>query len=106
MAFSKTPTDWIANWEEDGTDITVPIASFPELTAVEADASSGDIRKIAFAIIEKLFQAWIGTASADRPVQWTMSKSVQTNTTTGVQTNTYTCVFKTGIISQEVEDES
>jgi hypothetical protein len=105
MAFTKTPTAWIASWAEDGTNITVPLASFPELTAAEADASSGDIRHIVFAVIEKLYQEWVGRAVADRPTKWTCSKSVSTNTTTGEVTNTYNFVLRTTIASQDVSDE-
>ena len=106
MAFSPVPTDWIASWSEDGTDITVPIASFPELTAAEADAASGDIRKIAFAWMEKLFQAWNGKATADRPVKWTMAKSANVNTSTGVTTVQYVATFYVQTTAQEVADES
>jgi len=89
MAFDKTPTTWIGSWSEDGTNITVPIASFPELTAAEADGSTGDIRKIAFAMFEKLFQTYNALETADRPTKWTITKTSSTNTTTGVVTNTY-----------------
>lgn len=105
MAFSAVPTDWIANWSEDGTDITVPIASFPELTAAEADATTGDIRQIVWAIVTKLYEEWIGTPTADRPTKWTCSKSVSQNTTTGEVTNTFTFVLKTTIETQNVSAE-
>lgn len=105
MAFSAVPTDWIANWSEDGTNITVPIASFPELTAAEADATTGDIRQIVWAIVTKLYEEWIGTPTADRPTKWTCSKSVSQNTTTGEVTNTFTFVLKTTIETQNVSAE-
>ncbi len=105
MAFSAVPTTWIASWSEDGTNITVPIASFPELTAAEADGTTGDIRKIVFAIIEKLYQAYNATATADRPTKWTMSKSSSVNTTTGILTNTYSITILTAIATQDVPAE-
>jgi hypothetical protein len=105
MAFSPTPTDWLANWSEDGTNITVPLATFPQLTAAEADAATGDIRDIVYAIIDKLYTAWIAKAAADRPTKWTCSKSASQNTTTGEITNTYTFVLRTTISAQDVTDE-
>ena len=105
MAFVATPSAWLANWAEDGTDITVPIATFPQLTAAEADAASGDIRDIVFAIVDKLYEEWVGRATADRPTKWTCSKSVSQNTTTGEVTNTYTFVLRTTISAQDVADE-
>lgn len=106
MAFSPVPTDWIAGWSEDGTDITVPIASFPELTAAEADAATGDIRKIAFAIAEKLYQAMNAKAVADRPSKWTAAKAVSVSTATGQSTVQYVMTFKVDTLAQEVADES
>lgn len=106
MAFSPVPTDWIANWSEDGTNITVPIASFPELTAAEADAATGDIRKIVWAILEKLYQAYNAKATADRPTKWTVTKSSSVNTQTGVVTNSFIHTIYTEISTQEVVDES
>lgn len=69
MAFNPAPNTWIASWSEDGTNISVPIASFPQLTAVEADGATGDIRKVVYAILHKLHAEWDGKAEADRPKQ-------------------------------------
>jgi len=106
MAFTATPTAWIPSWAEDGTDITVPIASFPELTAAEADAVTGDIRKITFAILEQLWDVWTATATADRPTQWTMAKNASVNTATGITTTQYTCTFAIETTAQDVADEA
>ena len=105
MAFDPTPTTWLASWSEDGTTISVPIATFPELTAVEADAATGDIRKIAWALMEKLYATYNATAIADRPTKWTMSKSSSINTTTGIVTNTFVTTVLTEIATQEVPAE-
>jgi hypothetical protein len=106
MAFDATPTTWLANWSEDGTDITVPLATFTELSAAEADASTGDIRDIVWALLQHLYDGWNDTASADRPTMWRSSKSVSVNTTTGVVTNIFTNTLYTSILTQEVVDES
>lgn len=106
MAFDQKPSTWLDDWSEDGTDITVPLATFPEMTADEADAEDGDIRKVLFAIAEKLYDSWNNTATADRPTQMYIAKSSSVNTTTGVVTNTYTLRFYCEINTQEVKDES
>jgi hypothetical protein len=105
MAFNPAPNTWIADWSEDETDISVPIASFPELTAAEADGATGDIRKIVWAITEKLYQEFNSRAAADRPKKWTMSKSASVNSTTGVITNTITMTFLNSILTQDVVAE-
>jgi len=106
MAFDDTPANWIASFGEDGTNIGVPIASFPELTEAEADGTTGDIRKIWFAILEKLWNEWNDRAAGDRPGKWTQTKSMSVNTTTGVVTTTYVSTIYTGVLTQEVVDES
>ena len=105
MAFDKTPTTWIANWSEDETDITVPLATFSELTAAEADATTGDIRKIAFAIIEHLYSTYNSTLAADRPAKWTMQKTATVNTTLNKIISRYSITFETDFGTQEVREE-
>ena len=105
MAFDPKPSSWLDNWSEDGTDITLPIASLPELTAAEADADSGDIRKVMFAFCEKIYQEWNERPAIDRPTQMVVTKSATQNVATGTVINTYTFRFETEIVSQEVEDE-
>ena len=55
MAQDLKPSTWIASWSENGTNVTFPIASVPELTAAEADADTGNISKVLFAICEKIY---------------------------------------------------
>lgn len=105
MAFDPTPSAWIASWSEDGSNITVPIASFAELTDTEADGTTGDIRKIMFAVVEQFYQAYNAEATADRPTQMRIYKSASINPETSVLTNSYTFQFTCGIGSQEVSDE-
>jgi len=105
MAFDKTPTTWLANWSEDGTDITVPLATFPEMSAADADASTGDIRHIVFAICEKLHTTYVGTATGDRPNKMTISKTATVHTARNVIASRYTFSIETEIATQEVRVE-
>lgn len=105
MAWNPLPPSWFANWAEDGTNITVPIATFPELTAAEADATAGDIRKVLFAICDKCWSVWSALVTADRPSKMTLSKSVSVNAATGIATNTFTFTFQTLVVSQDVAPE-
>jgi len=97
MAYSKVPTDWIPDWSEDATDITVPLASFPEMTAAEADAASGDIANILYAIAEKIATVWLATATADRPTMWRIGKSVTPDLVAGTEEAVYTLRFTTEV---------
>ena len=105
MAVSRVPTDWIAGWSEDGDDVTFPIASLPQLTAEEADAATGDICKILFAICEEMYQVFSGLPSADRPTRMTVAKAASANALSGAVTNTFTIKFYNEILTQDVMDE-
>ena len=93
MAYTQAVADWIPNWSEDATNITVPIASFPELTAAEADATTGDIREVVYAFLEAIRAKFIETAEADRPTKMTIARNTYVDESTGVVYRTYTVSF-------------
>lgn len=107
MAFDPAPSTWIPGWSENGTDITIAAltTAFPEMTAAEADASTGDIRKVLFAICESLNAKWLATAAADRPAKMTIARSSSVNETTDEVTKRFTFTFVSGVLSQEVVAE-
>lgn len=61
VAAAAAATTWLpgsmfAGWTEDGTDITVPIAAFNDLTPAFADAVTGDARQVASSICSTVFE--------------------------------------------------
>ena len=92
MAFNPAPSHWIASFSEDGTLISVPIASFPELTAAEADGTTGDIRKVAYAFCEKLNAQFVAEG-ANVPVRMQIGKNTAYNAQTGQITASYVFTF-------------
>lgn len=105
MAFNPAPTQLFAGMSEDGTDLTIPIASIPELTAAEADAVTGDLRKVCYAIGERMFEYYNALAVADRPTKLTIAKSVTTNAAAGTQTSQVMIRCITDLPSTDVIDE-
>ena len=105
MAWVKDITGWIANWSSDGSNVTFPIASVPELTAAEADVTTGDIRKFLYAFCEMCWQKWNSLVTADKSVNMVMTKNSFINTSTGITTHTYTFTFQNVTTAQEVADE-
>lgn len=107
MAWSTyaPPAQWVADWSENGTNVTFPIASIPELTAAEADGTTGDMRRVLFAMLEAFYQKWLLIAVADRPTMMTIYRSTSTNDTTGEITKTYQFQFKVKHTGTEVVDE-
>lgn len=106
MAFNPLPQTWLTGLTDDGTTLSLPISSIPQLTAPEADSVTGDIRKVVFALMELLYSKWNALVLADRPKQMTFSKSVYTDVATGIVTNTYTVTCKTSVSVQEVIAET
>ena len=94
MAIVTTPPAWLANWSEDGTNITLPLASLPETSAAEADATTGDIRKVMLALAEQMYQAYIALATADQPTKMVITRSTSVNDLTDVITRTYAFAFQ------------
>ena len=97
MAFDPLPPSWIASWSEDGTTVSFPIASVPELTAAEADATAGDIRKTLFAICDQLADVWYTQATADRPAYMTIYRSTSSDEAAGTETKQYVFRFTTEV---------
>jgi len=83
-------------------------AALAELTDTEANATTGNISKLLFAICEKCAVSWYSTVTADRPSNMTISRSSSTNETTGDITKQYVLRFVTEAAagSFEVKDET
>lgn len=82
MAFSKKPTDWLAGYSSSSGEITLGTAdgnnTLPMLTDADADADTGDIRTVIFAIIDACMRAWEATAPEDRPVRMGIGHAART----------------------------
>ena len=108
MAFDNKPNTWIPGWSvTGGTDIAVAAlaTAFPQMTAAEAHATTGDIRKVLFAICDKIWSVWNALASGDKPTMMKVNRSSFVNETTGLTTRTYTFQFVTATTGEEVENE-
>lgn len=105
MAVSIVPTDWLTSWAEDATDITLPLASVAGLTAAEADAATGDIRKITYSLLDTLWTKWAGLAEADRPAKMRLKKVSRQDPVSGLVTHDFTFSFITASSGQDVVAE-
>ena len=107
MAWSTyaPPAQWVANWSEDATNITIPIASIPEITAAEADGTTGDMRKCIYALLAKFYAFWLTIPTVDRPAMMTIYRSTSTNDVTGEIRQTFQFQFKVTQTGMEVADE-
>lgn len=105
MAFNPSNSHWIPGYTSDGTNITIPIADIPGLTAPEAHTTTGDVRKLLYHLLELLNAAWAAEDSANLPAEWQQVKGQALNPSTGQITATYSHTFKLTPGSVEVTDE-
>lgn len=76
MAKDLTPDAWFPSWSEDGTNITVPIASITGLTDTEADTATGDIRQVLLKMLQTLDAAHDALPDADKPTTFSINSTV------------------------------
>ena len=87
MAYSKVPTDHISGYlylTSDGAGaiagtansteyVLIPRATLTQLSAADAHATTGDFRKIFFALFDFMYRAWKAPAEADRSTKMIVS---------------------------------
>lgn len=105
MAFDKTPTTTFASYQYADSEVQIPIAALPELTADEANATTGDIREIIYSIVEKAYQAQQALDAADRSARLTIRRSTSINQDTDAVTRTYTLTFTRDTEGTAMADE-
>ena len=116
MAFTKAPSGWLGEgYTLSGSGTTAAInfgisgntaATLPEITTDEANASTGDIRKIYYGIAEQMYQSFLAKATADRPNRMNITKLSNVDSTTGLITTNYTIQFVLAATGVDVTSES
>lgn len=102
---NQLPQNWFPGMVNSDTEINIPLTAFPEITASEIDATTGDIRKMLYGFIERCWVKWNSILLADRCAKMTITKTSSVDTTTGLITSIYTFTFKNNITAQDVADE-
>lgn len=112
MAQNLSPSHWLPNFElvaASGTcakqSIAIPLESLPGLSDSEANASTGDIRKVMRALMAAIHAAWLAEAAADRPAKMQISRSTYTDDATGETRRTYGAAFQVETTGEEVVAE-
>jgi hypothetical protein len=79
ITLSATRGGAVVNLTTDGTaDNTCQVMGpLDQVTDTEANASTGDSRKVVFGLLEALFQAYTNTPVADRPAKLSITRSGQ-----------------------------
>lgn len=88
------------------TGIFVPLTSFSDLTAAEADEATGDGRKVAFEIQKEIFEQYTALADAAKPARMTVSRGTPTGINPNTVRQTYTISFDLDISASDVTAEA
>lgn len=112
MPYSPVPSTFFGAGLTNGTNTIILTTNdaggtklLTELTDAEAHVTTGDFRKIIFALMEMLSVKWEATALEDRPAKIAITKSSSIDAQTGAITNAYTVVCYNELGAQEVADE-
>lgn len=105
MAMNLAPSHWLAGYTADSSGITIPLTALPGLSAAEADETTGDIRKVARAVVAALHAAYLAEAEADRPSQMQLSRYTSVDEENDTTTRTYQARFVVEVGEEEVVDE-
>jgi len=110
MAFNPAPSSWLgAGYTYASNAITMTTAAganavLTELTAAEANATTGDVREVFFAMCEAFWQSWDAKVSADRPVRMSISKQ-STIDSSGNLIHNYGFNFTNEVVSENLLPE-
>ncbi len=99
------PTDIIPNYSSDGTDITIPLTDLPGLEAAEANAATGDGRKVAYELVRAIHSNLQALDDAAKPTQFLTSESTPTGQGPNEVRKAYTFTFDVNISAVDVAEE-
>ena len=105
MSWSAVPTVYLSAYSFSEPDMTIPRTCVSNLSAVEADAVTGDIRSIMFSILEQVYAVWYALPTANKSTKMTLTRSQSINQLTSLITRSYTYTFVLDIGTLEVTGE-
>lgn len=107
MAFTETPSVLFGdNYAFSAPNITISNVDNPSVTDAEANATTGDSRRILFGLLQDMYARFNAIGAADRPVKMQFLRSTSVNDVTQQGSVTFTIRFITGDVVTEVADEA
>ena len=107
MAYDDVPSGLFGdNYAFSTPNITISNADNPSVTDAEANATTGDSRRILFGLLQDMYTRFNTIDAADRPTKMTFLRSTSVNDITQQGTVTFTIRFTTGDVVTEVADEA
>ena len=97
------PTDFFPGYTTDGTSITIPLADLSGLIAAEADAATGDGRKVCFELVKQIQAAFAALPSA--PGRMNATVGTPTGVSATVTRRSFQLTFDVDISDADVAAE-
>jgi hypothetical protein len=85
--------------------LCIPLATLTGAVSDDIHPTTGDIRKIMFALETAVYDAAQVLAAADRPTKWTLARSQSFNSSGATITRNFIHQFNTEVAGEEVADE-
>jgi len=107
MAYDAAPSGLFGdNYTFSAPSISISNVDNPSVTDAEADAATGDARRILFGLLQDMYARFNAIDAADRPTKMTFLRSTSVNDITQQGTVTFTIRFTTDDVVTEVADEA
>lgn len=107
MAYDDVPSVLFGdNYAFSAPNITISNVDNPNVTDAEANATTGDSRRILFGLLQDMYARFNAIDAADRPTKMQFLRSTSVNDITQQGTVTFTIRFVTGDVVTEVADEA
>lgn len=85
--------------------LCIPLSTLTGAVAGDIHPTTGDIRKIMFALETAVYEACQAVTSADRSAKWTCNRSSNVNDATDIVTRVFVNQFSTETTGEEVAPE-
>jgi len=112
MAYTDydTPGEVLTSgYSATSSDITMTIGSgslLPDISSDEANATTGDFRKLMYGLIEGLYSKYNEVPTDDKPSKMILNRSTGENSSTGEFVRTYSIQFTLDATGFEVASET
>lgn len=107
MAFTKTPSVIFGeNYAFSTPLISISNADNTSVTDAEANATTGDSRKILYGLLQDIYSRYMAIAASDKPTKMTMARTTNVNDAAQSATVTFTIRFTTDDVTTEVAAEA
>jgi len=106
MAINLTPSVLFgSNYGFSDPDITISNSDNTSISNAEADASTGDFRRVLYGLLTDIYSRYNQLAAQDKSGKMTFLKNSTFNDATNTGVVTFTVRFNVGAFEAEVADE-